>query len=198
LYYVFEGLSVLGNNQFGGLDDAAKQLEGLQANNLNFFVSGDLSPPDVALMRHFRFGPTRFFLDPSRVRKLCVERRATVVDRKQFADALNELVCGSLNRGLGGQTEEQILAMIEQEKKAALDQNNLEIARAGGAGPLLKALQGLADIAGQFDKDSVGRIRDRADAGFAWLRFEPETVRVVVPVTAACARNVVRDPATKG
>jgi hypothetical protein len=195
LYYVFEGLSVL-DDRNASLNQANDQLENLRRDDLSFFVNGyAVLPADDPLVKDFRFEPLRFFRDPSRGRQLCADRRAAIPDREQFARDLNERVTNVIRNKYTGDVK-QIQQEIERDREYFKGKDAQNTADAFGMRPLVKAVEGVLDLAADFDADSLKKVKDAAEArdGFPWLRFGPETLRVVLPVTQGCAKRIARGP----
>jgi hypothetical protein len=65
-----------------------------------------------------------------------------------------------------------------------------------GMGSFLRALKGLVELGLALDEPSFRRLEEAAAKDFAWLRFENETLRLVIPATAACAKRIAADPKT--
>jgi hypothetical protein len=195
LYYVFEGLSVL-DDRNATLNQAAEQLDNLQRDDLSFFVNGyQTLPADDPIVREFRFELLRFFRDPARGRQLCADRHAVITDREQFARELNERVTDVIRTKYTGDVV-QIQEEIRRDKEQLKSKDAQNMADAFGMRALMKAVEGVLDLAAEFDADSLSKVKDAAEAGagFQWLRFGPETVRVVFPVTQDCAKRIVRSP----
>jgi hypothetical protein len=199
LLYVFEGLSVA-RGDGSSLENAVNQMNNLRRPGLGFFVNGaDLfqgqgEPP---LLKHFRFQAIRFYRDPSRQRQLCADRPAVICDRDQFATGLNSYVTEAM-RDLAKKTVNEVQADLKKVREDANSPDKVKQADLFGMRPLLKAGADLAQLAEGFDQDSVRKVLDAAGAekGFRWIRFEPDTIRLVFPVTRACALRVVGDPGT--
>jgi hypothetical protein len=195
LYYVFEGLSVL-DDRNASLNQANDQLENLRRDDLSFFVNGyDALPRDDPLLKHFRFEPLRFFRDPTRARQLCADRRAAIADRAQFAKDLNAWLTDMIRNKYNGDVA-QIQDEIERDREQLKGKDAQRTADAFGMRPLMKAVQGVLDLAAEFDADSLRKVKRASEAGegFPWLRFGPETLRVVFPVTPDSARRIARGP----
>jgi hypothetical protein len=198
MYYLFEGLSVWDDNN-SSLDRAVEQMDDLKKDSPTFFFTGSGSGQtanEELLLKQLRFEPLRFYRDPSRKRPLCAERKAVVSDRKQFAAALNS----ELTRSVREFTRNDVNGMQAKIKEANQEMKKPEAQRdAEGLGfaALLTVGKGLGELAEEFDADSLQKIQEAADADkdFAWVRFGPGTMRVVIPVTAACARKIVANPA---
>jgi hypothetical protein len=193
LYYVFEGLSVL-DDKNATLNQASEQLDNLQRDDLSFFVNGyQALSADDSLVKSFRFEPLRFFRDPSRGRQLCADRRATITDREQFARELNARITDVIRNSAAGDVA-QIRDEIERDREQLKSKDSQQTADAFGMRPFMKAMEGVLNLAAEFDADSMKRVKDAAEANdaFQWLRFEPETLRVVFPVTSDCARRIAR------
>jgi hypothetical protein len=195
MYYLFEGLSVL-NHKDSSLQQAADQMEDLKKDSPSFFFTGTNSgkPADEDLiLKQLRFEPLRFYRDPSRKRPLCAERKAVVSDRKQFAAALNNELAKSV-RDFTRKDVKEMQAKIREANQEMNKPEALRDAEALGFAALLTVGKGLGELAEEFDADSLRKIQD-ADKDFSWVRFGPGTMRVVIPVTAACARKIVANPA---
>jgi len=192
MYYVFEGLSVLEHNQ-STLEKATGDLAALKTPDFSFFTQG--VGGNSPLLEHFRFEKLRFFLDPMRKRQLCADRRVRITDREAFARALNEDITKVLRREWVSEPE-AIQAKLKQADEELAKEEALKQANEFGVGPLIRTAGGLARIATGFDEPSVIRVKAAARKGFDWVRFGPETIRLLFPTTPACARRIVRDSNT--
>jgi hypothetical protein len=196
MYYAFEGLSVL-QHKNSTLDGAKAALDELGQDDLHFFVTGLAQPPaDDPLLKHLRFDPLRFYTDANRKRSLCADRKVTITDRDKFAVALNASISEAFSAESDltpGQVQDEIKkAQTEMKKPAVREQ-----ADALGYGPLLKVVQGLVEIAMELDQDSIAQIQGAAKKGdFAWLKFEPETIVLTLPITGDCAKKIAGDANT--
>src|SRR5690242_587676 len=76
MYYLFEGLSVLDGNS-SSLMTAKNQLDSLKRPGFGFFALAEADHKDPVL-ENFRFDDLRFFIDSSRERRLCADRRAVL------------------------------------------------------------------------------------------------------------------------
>jgi hypothetical protein len=195
MYYVFEGLSVL-DHKHSKLEHAKNDLDELTKEGSHFFVNGTgESPQDLPLLKHVRYDRLRFYTDPTRQRSLCADRKVTIVDRAQFAAAINAGIseAWAADQRTPGQIQDEIKeARMELKKPETRD-----FADAFGAGPLLKVAQGLVEIAVDLDEDSIARIQAAAKKGdFAWLKFEPGTIQLDLPITGDCAKKIAGDAKT--
>jgi hypothetical protein len=188
MYYVFEGLSVL---EGGELNKAEEQLDSLKKEDFSFFLSQD-QPTNSPLVKHLRFSDLRFFLDLTRKRSLCADRRVTILDRDAFARELNEGISQTIRTQWDGSAY-KIQARLREVSTQLDDKEAEKTANDFGVGPLMKTARGLVRIALGFDRESIERIKAAAGNRFNWVRFEPGTIRLVFPVTPECARKVVGD-----
>ena len=188
MYYVFEGLSVL-DSRDSTLEKASRDLEALKQKDLSFFVTG--TSGSRPLLESFRFEDLRLFENPKRPRPLCAHRRVRVVDRDKFAKALN---C-ELSQGLAQLPSDvdEIRKLLEEARKEGEKEETRKGAEDFGFGALLTVLQGLVNIACDFDDDSIKNVRTAADKEFQWVRFDAETIRVVIPATTDCAKRIAND-----
>jgi hypothetical protein len=188
LYYVFEGLSVL-DGQNSQLDTARNQIDNLKADDFSFFINGVTAHLDDPLLKQFRFEKLRFFRDNERKRSLCADRRATVVDREALELKINDIVGREL-RNLFTGTHADFQAQVRGAREQLGSKDAQETIDAFGMRALAKAAEGLLVIADEFDADSLKRL-SRAPMTFRWLRFEPDTIRMVLPIEAANAQKIV-------
>jgi hypothetical protein len=195
MYYAFEGLSVL-DHKDSKLESAKDHLDELSKDKLHFFIMGlGDSSADNPLLKHVRFERLRFYTDPDRKRSLCADRKVTIVDRDQFASVLNSGISESLNGS--DLTPGKLQDEIKKTRKELKTQDTRDTANALGSGALLKVAQGLVEIAIDLDKDSIAQIQAAAKKGdFAWLKFEPETIRLDLPITSDCAKKIAGDAKT--
>jgi hypothetical protein len=203
LYYVFEGISVL-EDPHSRLESAEGDLDRLKGDDFSFFVSGtdkfsgseagEKSP----LLRHCRFEKLRFFVDQERKRPLCADRRMTILNRVEFAKILNKSISESFSEGSLRGDEKEIKLEITKEKNQLKEKHTRELANAFGMGPFFRAAEGVLGIADDFDLASIKQLKDVVKDGFRWLRFEPDTVRLVLPATPECAKRIAADPQSKG
>jgi hypothetical protein len=195
MYYAFEGLSVL-DHKDSKLESAKDHLDELGKDNLHFFIMGlGGSPADNPFLKHVQFERLRFYTDPNRKRSLCADRKVTIVDRDRFAAALN----AGISEWLSGSdlTPAQVQDEIKKARKELKTQDTRDTADAFGAGALLKVAQGLVEIAIELDKDSIAQIQAAArKRDFAWIKFEPETIRLDLPMTGDCAKKIAGDTKT--
>jgi hypothetical protein len=195
MYYVFEGISVL-EGQGSTLEKARKDLMAYQQPELSFFVA-PAGTGNELLQKSFRFEKLRFFLDPSRPRRLCADRRVTLTDREAFAKELNTETTVTLRHQLQFSTAE-LEKNIRELNKDMEDRNALDNANQLGMGPLMKAAAGLGRVLAAFDRPSLERLKAAATAdGYRWFRFEGATLCLTVPATHACARRIVADAKTQ-
>jgi hypothetical protein len=190
LYYVFEGISVL---EHENLESAKNQLDDLQKPDFSFFAPG--AGADNPMLKGVRFEKLRFYLDASRKRTLCADRRVTVIDRHAFAKTLNEAINSVLASGRAKSAEEW-RKELAQSKENLNDPQLREVLTGSGMAPLLQVAVGLVEIAEGLDNDSFDRFRAAVKAGFRWVRFEESGIRLVVPATRDCAKKIARDPRT--
>jgi len=190
LYYVFEGISVL-ENKNSSLEAATGQLDEMKKDNFSFFVSDN--GLDDSLVKHCGFEKLRFYSDPDRKRSLCADRRMTIKDRQAFAKELNRMIAAALT---DGGNEEDLRAKIRNAKSAAEDKEQRKNAEALGVGALFQSVCTLTELADRLDQTSLKRIVNAGDE-FAWVRFEPESVRLVIPATADCAKQIAGDQKSK-
>lgn len=193
MYYVFEGLSCL-NGDNATLDRARRGLDALKKDDLSFFIFSESAtePQENPLLKQMRFEPLRFYTDPARQRTLCADRKVTIVDRKAFAQILNDAISDAVRTSMPESPEEALANIKELNKQA---EQNRKSADEWGMGPLVKAVLGLALMAEHFDKPSLKRIKESvARESFPWIEFEPEALRLTVPVTGGCARRIAEDP----
>ena len=194
MYYVFEGISVLDTKE-ATLQQAQHQLDNLKKDDFSFFGPG--TDKENPLLQHCRFEKLRFFVDAKRKRPLCADRRMTILDRKEFAKGLNKSIARELLTV--SVTQDAIKKALEELKK----ESSRKDADDFGAGPFHKTAEGLLQILNSFDAASIKQLQAavgegiRTEEGFRWLRFEPETLRLVLPATPECAKQIVADPKSK-
>ncbi len=188
VYYTFEGISVLDSGK-STLDRAKTDVDSLKKGQLNFFVP--VAPP---LKKYCRFENLRYFSDPDRPRSLCADRRMTILDRDKFAAELNK----NLNEFLAQQwmqldaqgIRDEIVSMQVKSRQPEA----LQSAKEFGMGPFFKAISGTVELASLLDLESVKKLQEATKNEFGWLRFEEESVRLVLPATPECAQRIVDDP----
>jgi hypothetical protein len=192
VYYVFEGIS-----SHGALESAQRQLDELKKDDFSFFFFAPGTDKENPLLQHCRFEKLRFFVDAKRERSLCADRRMTILDRKEFAKALNKSIARDLL--WVSVTQDEIKKAHEEVKKESSRKMSNDL----GVGPFHKTAEGLVQILDSFDAASNKLLQAavggeiRTEEGFRWLRFEPEAVRLVLPATLECAKRVVADPKSK-
>ena len=198
LCYLFEGISYL-DEQRSTLNQAQTQIEGLRRDDLGFFVPD--SGSETELLKVCRFEKTRFFVDPSRKRSLCADRRMTIADRDAFAKRVNQLLAEG---GLAGSQksleldDEALRAEIADTRKLAKRPEAQELFRGMGIVPLANTLVGVLEIIDQFDAGSLVLLREAAKKkDYQWLRFEPGRARIVLPATPERAKKISSDPKTR-
>ncbi|CEF49232.1 unnamed protein product [uncultured bacterium] len=221
MYYVLEGLSVEKqkgpNGPYSDLEKAKKQITELKEPDsilyftfLSVFGTRGDSPlndkfrvalPEVfgtgGLLEFCRFEDLRFYQDEKRKRPLCADRRVMVTDREEFAKNLNKLISRLLADDLRGDADE--LRDQLARSKSSLDANRKDGDDSFGGGlglgmgPLNKTTAALLEICTQFDNDSIKKLQTAAKDGFKWVRFERETIRLVLPATPDCAKRIARD-----
>jgi hypothetical protein len=190
MYYVFEGLSVLDGNS-SNLQQAKAELDNLKQPGFGFFVTGAADSKNP-LLEDFRFDDLRFFVDSSRERRLCADRRVLLLKRDKFARLLN----GSIQEGLKeklSRSVEEVQEDIRQLNKEVSKPETADTANGMGMGALLKVIRGLGQIALKFDAPSIRRLRAATNEDFQWVRFEKDTVRLVLPITQECAQKILAD-----
>jgi len=194
VYYLFEGISVLEHRQ-STLRSAQGDLDRLKEDDFSFFVPGtDKGSP---LLQHCRFEKLRFFIDPERERSLCADRRMTILNREEFAKILNKSISEWLAREFLRQDEEEIQAAIRKECDELRKEGNRTAANDWGMGPLIKAAEGVVELADGLDLASIKQLNAAAKDGFRWVRFEPDSVRLVLPATPDCAKRIATNPKSK-
>ena len=191
LQYVFEGLSRL-DDQNSNIGEAVKQMKGLERNDIAFFAQGVATDPDNPAMKNFAFGKLRWYSDPSRTRRLCAERRATIKDRDALEDEINQWLRREIER-----TRDVDHAVFQANVQMLLDQlakpEAKEIIDGFGMRALAKSATGLLKIAKEFDAESLKRLR-KAPEKYRWLRIEPDQIRLVLPIDQPNAQRI-RDAA---
>jgi hypothetical protein len=194
LYYVFEGISVL-DGRGSTLRVAQSYLDDLKEDDFSFFVGGSLK--ESPLLRHCRFEKLRFFVEPGRKRPLCADRRMTILNRGEFGKILNKSISEGFSEDCRRLDEKEIQREIREGGDLLKEESTRGAANDFGMGPLLKAEEGFVKIAEDFDLPSIKRLKAAVEDGFRWLRFEPDTVRLVLPATPECARRIAAGPKAK-
>jgi hypothetical protein len=193
LCYVFEGISVDGGR--GSLAQAKSDLDNLKKNDFSFFMSG--TAKDNPVLQHCRFEKLRFFVDPERKRPLCADRRMTIVNREEFEKILNKSISESLAEAFRQLDEKEIQAEIKKANDELRRESTRRSANVFGMGPLIKTWEGLVEIGDGFDLASIKQVKAAAMGGFRWMRFEADTVHLVLPATAECAKRIAKNPVSK-
>ena len=202
LYFVFEGISMwedgraaeLGSFGRSQLSQAKADLNGLKKDGFSFLMPGSYS---VEPLQHCRVDKLHFFLDPKRERRLCADRRITIVNRADFAKRLNESCDEFFNLAFLNRDDKEIqeeIKKLNDEFKLALEQP--DTVGDNGMASLFKCAAGLMDIGEKLDRASIKRLKAAAKGGFRWVRFEPDTVRLVLPATPEFAKQIVANPKT--
>jgi hypothetical protein len=194
MFYVYEGLSCLDHGN-SNVNTAVQSMQNLMKDDLSFFVfnDGPPPPPDDPFLKHLRFEPLHFYVDPSRKRSLCAYRRVTVMDRDAFADAINEAVSRGVREQFT-QTPEEALARIKEANQNR--ENTIKQGDELGMGALVKAVLTLSQIAEKFDKRSFEAVKTAvARETYPWIMFDKETLRLNVPITRGGAQRILDDPA---
>jgi hypothetical protein len=186
LYYLFEGLSVLRDSE-ATTEKAIKDLRGLEENRLNFFVGG--MDPHSPLLKITHFTDLNYYLDPTRERKLCADRRATITNRNQFIKELNQLISVALK----AETETPFridpphppLRMKLRELEQLKESHDTL-----GLGAIAKTYNQMLLLVNQLDEDSLDKFLLAARKTTDWIRLENGTIRILLPATRECAQKI--------
>jgi hypothetical protein len=195
MLYIYEGLSCLDNNSNSTVQKAVQSMESLKKDDLSFFIfnDGPAPPPDDPFLKHLRFEPLHFYVDPSRKRSLCAYRQVTIIDRNAFADLINEAISRGVREQFT-QTPEEALDKIKE-----LNRDREKILKQGddlGMGALAKTVLTLTQIAEKFEPRSFESIKTAvAKETYPWLMFDKETIRLNVPITRGGAQRILDDSA---
>jgi hypothetical protein len=192
MYYVFEGISVVEGKDNSpkavkeNLERARNELDGLKKPDFSFFISGLGS--DEKLAKHCRFEPVRFYENPDRERKLCMDRRVTITDRDAFARELNDTISIVLRKSFMEHTPKTLRAEIKKANEPEELAKSRESIDGFGLGPLAKTVIGLVTLANDYDLESLEKFKTAAAfEGERWLRFDADTISVHLPATPTCA-----------
>jgi len=143
-------------------------------------------------MLFFRFGELQFYSHPGRARSLCAFREVVLTDRDAFAKDANGWISGIIRT----QTPKSMIEVIKIVNK---EQKQIQvIAVLYGLGTLAKTGCTLSALAEKFDAASFESLATAVprDVNYPFVRFDAEAVRLTLPITEACARKIVTDPAT--
>jgi hypothetical protein len=195
LYYTFEGLSVRDEGDTP-LKQAITELNTLKASTLSFFVHGASFSGDDPNLKSFYFEPLRFYIDPNRKRQLCADRKVTVKERTQFLKDINAAAVPEIQRNLDREIQ-QIRDDLKWTRDQLKQPNTVKIAQGMGVGALLKAAEGLVELALEFDDESYAQAKKSLQKDFQIFRVEAGTIRLVFPTTPATAKRIAEDKKTK-
>ena len=121
----------------------------------------------------------------------------TIINRAEFAKCLNKSISESFSEDFLKRDEKAIQEEIKNTSKSLKEESSRKDANDFGVGALHKTAEGLLEIAEELDLASIKRLKAAATNGFHWVRFEPESVRVIFPTTPECAKRIVANPRSK-
>lgn len=187
LYYVYEGISF--RSVRDRKDWSKSDLDQLRQAKFNFFAPSD---GQSALEELCDFEDLRFFIDPTRKRQLCADRRMTIRNRSEFAKILNQAISEAIKDATKDRDEQAIKDLIESHQLER-DRAKQEVNYILGPVPLFDLMCGVEEIFEKYDVGSIRRVIDAAEADFGWLRFEPNSIELVLPATVETARQIATE-----
>lgn len=179
VYYVYEGISLRDKKNW-----AQSDLDALRLAQFQYLPSN----AEFAL-EFCEFGDLRFFVDPARLRKLCADRRMTIRNRTELAEAVNEAINKASRDSMNDVDNEAIQNGIRT--------THTELVRLISAKSILapiaffRSIEVICRILAEYDLESIQRIRDATQADFRWLRFDSNSIQLVLPATVQCASEIV-------
>lgn len=208
VYAVFEGVSVRAGDEVQRATDrealaTAKTYLGNFARKHPLFLFADTLPDEV-FTRELKgdwagtdalgpttYGPFRYYLDATRKRPLCADRRMTFRDRAAVEKKLNPLLSELMADFV--RTPDALRNNLRDLEGILADRERRKLVDLLGLGPFVEPLRALLKVAAQFDDEAVKGIHaaaTRDGEAFRWLRFEPDGIRIVLPAPAALARTI--------